>query len=78
LLAAGHRPVALDNLSRGHREALAVGVPLLELDVRNTDGVHAVLKSHQIECVMHFAALADVGASVSDPLAATTTTRTAL
>ncbi|HEX7450773.1 MAG TPA: UDP-glucose 4-epimerase GalE [Polyangiaceae bacterium] len=68
LLAAGHKPVALDNLSRGHREALSAGVPLVELDVRNTDGVYAVLKSYRIECVMHFAALADVGASVADPL----------
>jgi UDP-glucose 4-epimerase len=68
LLAAGHKPIALDNLSRGHREALSAGVPLIELDVRNTDGVYAVLKSYRIECVMHFAALADVGASVTDPL----------
>jgi UDP-glucose 4-epimerase len=69
LLAAGHRPVALDNLSRGHRQALAAGVPLLELDIRNTESVYAALKSHQIECVMHFAALADVGESVRNPLA---------
>ena len=68
LTAAGHRAVALDNLSKGHREALAPGVPLVELDVRNTDGVYAALKSYGIDCVMHFAAMADVGASVDDPL----------
>lgn len=68
LLAAGHRPIALDNFSKGHRAALAPGVPLLELDVRNTDGVFAILKSYQVDCVMHFAALADVGASIDNPL----------
>lgn len=69
LVAAGHRPVALDNFSKGHREALAPGVPLVELDIRNTDGVFAILKTYGIECVMHFAAMADVGASVENPLA---------
>lgn len=69
LVAAGHRPVALDNLSKGHRAALVAGVPLVELDIRNTDGVYAALKTYDIECVMHFAAMADVGASVENPLA---------
>jgi UDP-glucose 4-epimerase len=67
LQQAGHTPVALDNLSRGHRESLPPGVPLLELDVRNTDGVFNALREHQIECVMHFAALAYVGESVDQP-----------
>jgi len=68
LLAAGHRPIALDDLSRGHRQALAPGVPLLELDVRNSEGVYAALKSYRVDCVLHFAALAHVAESVTDPL----------
>ena len=68
LLAAGHRPVVLDNLSKGHRQSLPPGVQFLELDVRNTDGVFAALQAYGIECVMHFAALADVGASTANPL----------
>jgi UDP-glucose 4-epimerase len=68
LIAAGHRPIALDNLIKGHRAAVAPGVPLVELDVRNSEAVYAILHSYQIECVMHFAALAEVGTSVKDPL----------
>jgi UDP-glucose 4-epimerase len=68
LLAAGHRPVALDNLVRGHRASLIPGVPFVEIDVRDTDAVYDALKAHEIECVMHFAALAYVGESVEKPL----------
>ena len=68
LAQTGHNPVALDNLSRGHREALPAGVPFVELDVRQTDAVYDALKKHAIDCVMHFAALAYVGESVDSPL----------
>jgi UDP-glucose 4-epimerase len=68
LLKAGHQPVALDNLSRGHRGSLPAGVQLLELDVRDTVAVTEALKEHAIECVMHFAAFAYVGESVNQPL----------
>jgi UDP-glucose 4-epimerase len=68
LLRAGHHPVALDNLSRGHRASLPDNVQLLELDVRDTDAVAEALKVHGIECVMHFAAFAHVGESVDQPL----------
>src|SRR6187402_2102669 len=65
---AGHSPVALDNLSRGHRESLPSGVPFIELDVRNTEAVKKVLEEYSIDCVMHFAALAYVGESTEEPL----------
>lgn len=65
---AGHEPVAVDNLSRGHREAVPADVPFLELDVRQTDALTDVLREHRIECVLHFAAFAYVGESVSEPL----------
>ncbi len=68
LLEAGHNPIALDNLSRGHRAALAPGVPLVELDVRDTVGLRRVLEERAVECVLHFAAFAYVGESVDEPL----------
>jgi UDP-glucose 4-epimerase len=68
LLASGHRVVALDNLSRGHRAALPKEVPFSEVDVRDTERVLAVLREHAIECVMHFAAFTYVGESVERPL----------
>lgn len=68
LQRAGHAPIALDNLSRGHRRAVPPEVPFVELDVRRTDDLTQVLKEHRVECVLHFAALAYVGESVSEPL----------
>jgi UDP-glucose 4-epimerase len=68
LLRSGHQSFALDNLSRGHREAVPQGVPFFELDVRQTDALTDLLTQHRIDGVMHFAALAYVGESVTEPL----------
>ena len=68
LIAAGHRPVVLDNLVFGHRGALPQGVPMYEADLGNEDAVASVLRKENIELVMHFAAFAYVGESVTDPL----------
>ncbi len=68
LLGAGHTVVALDNLSRGHREAVPSAATFVELDVRNSEALTRVLKEQSIECVMHFAAFAYVGESVEKPL----------
>lgn len=68
LVAAGHHVVALDNLSRGHRGALATDGPFVEADVRDTARVLDTLRKHEIECVMHFAAFTYVGESVENPL----------
>jgi UDP-glucose 4-epimerase len=68
LLRAGHEAVVVDNLFRGHREAVPEGVRLAEFDVRSTDALSDLLVDERIECVMHFAALAYVGESVSEPL----------
>ena len=68
LLELGHHVVVLDNLGRGHRQAVPQTAPLVEADLRDTDAVTAALREHHIECVMHFAALAYVGESVQQPL----------
>jgi UDP-glucose-4-epimerase GalE len=67
LLAAGHDVVVLDNLFRGHRQAVPPTAAFVELDLRQTDAVAAALKDHRVQCVMHFAALAYVGESVHKP-----------
>jgi UDP-glucose 4-epimerase len=66
---AGHEPVALDNLSRGHRAAVPPDVPFVELDVRQTQPLFEVLRDYHVDCVLHFAAYAYVGESVTEPLA---------
>jgi UDP-glucose 4-epimerase len=68
LLRSGHQAFALDNLSRGHREAVPAEAPFFELDVRQTDALTELLTQHGIDSVMHFAALAYVGESVTEPL----------
>lgn len=69
LLDAGHRVVVVDNLFRGHGQAVDRRAAFHELDVRNTEGMADAMAAHSIDCVMHFAALAAVGESVADPLA---------
>jgi UDP-arabinose 4-epimerase len=66
LALAGYEPVVYDNLSRGHREAVRWG-PLVEGDVADRGSVAAALKKHHALAVMHFAAFAYVGESVTDP-----------
>jgi UDP-glucose-4-epimerase GalE len=68
LKQAGHDVVALDNLHRGHRAAVPHDVPLEDYDLRHTDAITNVMLHHEIQGVMHFAALAYVGESVPDPL----------
>jgi UDP-glucose 4-epimerase len=68
LVEAGHRVTAIDNLFRGHREAIHRGAEFDQLDLMDTGGLAEALGQHEIECVMHFAALAYVGESVTEPL----------
>jgi len=75
LLKDGHTVVALDNLMRGHaapleRLAKTAGGTLhfARHDIGDRAAVEGLLKSHKIECIMHFAALAAVGESVEQPL----------
>jgi len=68
LVQAGHRAVVIDNLVRGHRQAVHPGAEFHPIDLMDTDGLAELLRQHRIECVMHFAALAYVGESVTEPL----------
>lgn len=75
LLEAGHTVVAVDNLFRGHAEAIeAAGsiapqrLTFVKADVSDHETVAATLERHRIDTVMHFAALAYVGESVDQPL----------
>lgn len=68
LIAAGHRPVVLDNLVFGHRPAVASTVPFYNVNLGDEAAVGKILVEEKIEVVMHFAAFAYVGESVDDPL----------
>ena len=68
LLEDGHAVTVLDDLSLGHTQAVPA-----DLLVRGDLGDRAVLDrlfaQRSIDCVMHFAAFAQVGESVREPLA---------
>ncbi|MGI8714171.1 MAG: UDP-glucose 4-epimerase GalE [Solirubrobacteraceae bacterium] len=66
LLAAGHEVVVLDNLERGHRGAVAPQARLVVADLREAEPVHKAL-AEGFDGVLHFAAFALVGESVSHP-----------
>ena len=68
LVAAGHRPVVLDNLVYGHRGAVGPGVKLHDGNLGDEAFVGRILREEQIEVVMHFAAYCYVGESVTAPL----------
>jgi UDP-glucose-4-epimerase GalE len=67
LAEAGYRPVIYDNFSTGHRDA-CFGEVLIEGDLADTATLVATMHDHKIDCVVHFAALIEAGASVHEPV----------
>jgi UDP-glucose 4-epimerase len=73
LMADGHAVAVIDDLSRGNVGAIEVlrsagNVHFVEADIGDGKTVADLLRQHSIEVVMHFAALAEVGESVREPL----------
>jgi len=66
LLAAGHEVTVLDDLSRGHREAVPEGAELAQVDLLDADAVSRVA-AQGFDGALHFAALALVSESVAHP-----------
>src|SRR5580698_4892167 len=64
--ASGHRPVVFDNLVYGHRTAVKWG-PFVEGDLADPEAIRRALSEHAVEAVIHFAAYAYVGESMTDP-----------
>ncbi|HEY9020706.1 MAG: UDP-glucose 4-epimerase GalE [Paracoccaceae bacterium] len=66
LRQAGYLPVTFDNLSTGWRDAVKFG-PFEQGDLRDRARLDEVFATHRPVAVMHFAALSQVGESMSDP-----------
>lgn len=66
LATAGHEVVVFDNLSYGHRGAVGE-LKLVVGDLIDRELLTETLKSNKIEAVIHFAAFAQVGESVTNP-----------
>jgi UDP-glucose 4-epimerase len=63
---AGYKPVTLDNLYSGYRDAVIAG-EFIQGDLNDRELLNQVLDAHDFAGVMHFAAHIEVGESVRDP-----------
>jgi UDP-glucose 4-epimerase len=68
LLDAGEHVVVLDNLSTGHRWAVAQAAPLIVGTTGDQPLVSRLLREHGIDAIIHFAASIVVPDSLRDPL----------
>lgn len=67
LRARGEDVVVVDNLTKGHKQAIA-GVPLRVGDLRDSVFMDGVFAAHEIDAVIDFAANIEVGESMTDPI----------
>ena len=67
LISNGIDVEVLDNLSRGHEEAVPKQVKLYKVDLLDYDKLNEAIKESQADAVVHFAAFAYVGESVENP-----------
>ena len=67
LIKAGHEVVVYDNLSYGHRAAVQSPAEFVAADLLDGETLCRVLREQAIEAVMHMAAYALVGESVTHP-----------
>lgn len=66
-IESGHHCLAYDNLSTGHRKAIHPNCPLQEGDIHNESLLTETIKTFQPDAVLHFAAFALVGESMTNP-----------
>lgn len=67
LIKEGHTVIAVDNLEQGHLEAIPHGVNFIQADIGDCKRIEEIFSNHCVEAVMHFAADALVGESMTDP-----------
>ncbi len=67
LLEEGYKVIVIDNLSRGHIESVPKEATFVKMSIGDEQKVLDLLDQHAIDAVIHFAAYAYVGESVTDP-----------
>lgn len=67
LLNAGHQVTVFDNLSEGHRQAIDPRARAIEGNLADREAVRKALSDSGAEAVLHFAAHALVGESMTNP-----------
>ncbi len=66
LLEKGYEPIIFDNLSSGHKELLPGGI-FIRGDLKEKKKIFKVIKEYEIQAVIHFASLIQVGESFENP-----------
>lgn len=67
LLSAGHQVIVVDNLSRGHRQAVPKRAEMIVADLADKGKLESLFRSHRFEAVLHFAAFIEAGESMKFP-----------
>lgn len=67
LVGAGHDVAVIDNLSKGHREAVSPGARLEVVDLEDAPAVARAVAACRPDATVHFAALSLVGESMAAP-----------
>jgi UDP-glucose 4-epimerase len=67
LCDSGCEVTVVDNLSEGHRSAVDPRARFVHLDLADRDGIFATVKESKAEAIIHFAAHALVGESMTNP-----------
>lgn len=68
LIEQGHRVTVLDNLDRGHRDAVHPQAEFVQADLADREALDGVFQQGNFDAVMHFCASSQVGESVVDPM----------
>jgi UDP-glucose 4-epimerase len=67
LAGDGHDVIVYDNLYKGHLGAVVEGAPFIQADLLDGDTLRRTLTTYRVEAVIHLAADALVGESVTNP-----------
>jgi UDP-glucose 4-epimerase len=67
LVAHGHRAIAYDDLSKGHRAAVAKEAVFIEGNLMEREKLVLALDHHKVEAVIHLSSSSQVGESIRNP-----------
>lgn len=67
LISEGHKVVTIDNLTEGHRSAVHPDADFIEADIADEVVLKDCFSMHQPDAIIHFAANALVGESMTNP-----------
>lgn len=67
LIAGGYAVTVIDNLSKGHRQAVHPQAKFIELDLADQKGLEQVFSDGSFDAVMHFAGSIEVALSMREP-----------